>query len=71
MGHKPDSTQKDKDNKETEEQIEKWKTRRDEWKERRTPCPFGCGKSWKNIHSLSVKRHVLDNVVSGTAKNIF
>ena len=23
------------------------------------PCPFGCGKSWKNIYSASVKKHVL------------
>ena len=23
------------------------------------PCPFGCGKSWKNIYTASVKKHVL------------
>ena len=28
--------------------------------EKRTPCPFGCGKSWKSIHSHSVKLHVLE-----------
>ena len=23
------------------------------------PCPFGCDKSWKNIYTASVKKHVL------------
>ena len=23
-------------------------------KDEKTPCPFGCGKSWKSIHSHSV-----------------
>ena len=34
-------------------------TVKEEAKKARKVCPYGCGKSWKNIHTLSVKRHIL------------
>ncbi len=36
--------------------MEKEKERK---KNQKKACPFGCGKSWKNIYTASVKIHVL------------
>ena len=35
------------------------KAEKERRKNLKKPCPFGCGKSWKNIHTASVKKHVL------------
>ena len=40
--------------------MERWEKKKAEQKEARISCPFGCGKSWENIHSHSVKLHVLE-----------
>ena len=34
-------------------------TVKEEAKQARKVCPYGCEKSWKNIYTLSVKRHIL------------
>ena len=31
---------------------------KDKKKKVKTPCPYGCGKSWININTKSVKLHV-------------
>ena len=45
---------------EVNERIEKWKQEKEKERNKRTPCPYGCGKSWKSIHAKSVKLHVLE-----------
>ena len=45
--------------KEIKERMEKWKNKKVEEKNKRVGCPFGCGKNWKGIHTISVNRHVL------------
>ena len=45
--------------KEVNERIAKAKAEKLRRKNMKKPCPFGCGKSWKNIYTASVKKHVL------------
>ena len=42
------------------QRIQKWEKLKKEKKEKRTECPFSCGKSWKNIYNSSVKLHLLE-----------
>ena len=41
------------------ERLQRYEAKKKQEADKRTPCPFGCGKSWKSIHSHSVKLHVL------------
>ncbi len=49
----------DEISKEVHERIARWKAEKEARKNKKKPCPFGCGKSWKNIYTASVKNHVL------------
>ena len=58
--NKPETTEVEEEEKAIQERIKKWKKKKEEWHNRRKSCPFGCGKSWKNIQTASVKRHLLE-----------
>ena len=45
---------------EIDARIAKHAQLKEEKKKLRKSCPYGCGKSWININSKSVKLHVLD-----------
>ena len=45
---------------EIQERLRKWEAYKEAKKNKKTSCHYGCGKSWKNIHSKSVKIHVLE-----------
>ena len=49
---------------EINERMKRWKEEKERKKNEKKPCPFGCGKVWKNIHSLSVKEHILNKCPS-------
>ena len=40
--------------------MRRGKEEKERKKDEKMPCPFGSGKSGKNIYSLSVKEHVLN-----------
>ena len=52
-------TQDDELTKEIRERLAKWERIKAERKKQRRFCPYGCGKNWGNIHTISVKRHIL------------
>ena len=52
-------TEDDEITKEVKARMAAAKAEKQRRKNLKKPCPFGCGKSWKNIYSASVKKHVL------------
>ena len=46
------------------------KAEKERRKNLKKPCPFGCGKSWKNIYTASVKKHVLHGCSFAKARSI-